>query len=59
MRRNSKINYIEQRKKEIARNMYAIRQIDRFIKWTINKRGYLKMKHLKEQYKKFNLPRHD
>jgi hypothetical protein len=59
MRRNSKINYSEQRKKEIARRMYAVRQIDRFIKWTMDKRGYLKMKHLKEQYKKHNLPWHD
>jgi hypothetical protein len=39
--------------------MYAVRQIDRFIKWTMDKRGYLKMKHLKEQYKKHNLPWHD
>ncbi len=55
MRRYNKINFKEQRDKEIARRMYALRQIDRFIKWTINVRGYLKWKHLKEQYEKYNL----
>ncbi len=55
MRRHNKINFKEQRDKEIARRMYALRQIDRFIKWTISVRGYLKWKHLKEQYEKYNL----
>ena len=59
MRRNSKANYSEQRKKEIGRRMYAVRQIDKFIAWTMDVRGYLKMKHLKEQYKRFNLPWED
>jgi len=39
--------------------MYAIRKIDTFIKWTIEVRGYLKWKDLKEQYKKYNLPWQD
>jgi hypothetical protein len=39
--------------------MYALRKIDTFIKWTITQRGYLKWKHLKEQYKKYNLPWQD
>ena len=56
MRRNSKINFKEQRNKEVARRMYALRQIDRFIKCTINQRVYLKWKHLKQQYEKYNLP---
>ena len=55
MRRDYKINFKEQRDKEIARRMYALRQIDRFIKWTISVRGYLKFKHLKAQYEKYNL----
>jgi len=59
MRRDSKINIKEQRNKEIARRMYAIRKIDTFIKWTIEVRGYLKWKDLKEQYKKYNLPWQD
>ena len=56
MRRNSKTNFKEQRNKEVARRMYAIRKIDTFIKWTIEKRGYLKWKHLKQQYENYNLP---
>ena len=48
MRRNGKINFKEQRNKEVARRMYAVRQIDRFIKWTIEGRGYLKWKELVE-----------
>ena len=59
MRRNSKINFKEQRTKEVARRMYALRQIDRFIKWTMDQRGYLKWKHLKQQYEKYNLPWQD
>tara|TARA_E500000331_G_C17114638_1_gene651183 strand:+ start:781 stop:900 length:120 start_codon:yes stop_codon:yes gene_type:complete len=35
--------------------MYAMRQIDRFIKWTVEARGYLKWKHLKEQYEKYGI----
>jgi hypothetical protein len=56
MRRDSKAYFEKQRSKEIARRMYALRKIDTFIKWTITQRGYLKWKHLKEQYKKYNLP---
>ena len=55
MRRNSKANFKEQRNKEVARYMYCMRQIDKFIKWTIETRGYLKMKHLKQQYEKYGL----
>ena len=55
MRRNSKINLKEQRDKEIARRHYALRQIDRYIKWTIDVRGFLKWKDLKRQYEKYNL----
>ena len=55
MRRNSKANIIEIRKKEVARRHYALRQIERYIKWTVEVRGYLKWKDLKNQYKKYNL----
>jgi len=55
MRRNSKVNFKEQRNKEVARRMYALRKIDTFIKWTVNVRGFLKWKHLKEQYIKHGL----
>ena len=36
--------------------MYALRQIDRFIKWTTERRGYLLWRDLKDQYKKYDLP---
>jgi len=36
--------------------MYALRQIERFIKWTTEKRGYLLWRDLKRQYEKYNLP---
>jgi len=55
MRRNSKVNFKEQQKKEIARRHYALRQIDRYINWTIEVRGFLKWRDLKNQYKKYNL----
>ena len=42
MRRNGKVNFKEQRNKEVARHMYAMRQIDRFIKWTVEARIILK-----------------
>ena len=56
MRRNGKNNIKEHKNKDIARRMYALRQIERFIKWTVDRRGYLKWKDLKEQYEKYNLP---
>ena len=59
MRRNGKTNFKEQQNKQVARRMYALRKIDTFIKWTITQRGYLKWKHLKEQYEKYNLPWQD
>jgi len=41
--------------KEIARKKYAQRQIDKFIKWSIKNKGYLKYKDLVEQYEKYNI----
>ena len=56
MRRNGKVNFGEQgRKKEIARRYYAFRQIDRYIKWTTEVRGFLKWRDLKYQYNKYNI----
>ena len=59
MRRNGKNNTKEHKNKDIARRMYALRQIERFIKWTTEKRGYLLWKDLKRQYEKYNLPWQD
>ena len=50
MRRNNKVNFKEQQAKEIARRHYALRQIDRYINWSVGVRGFLKWKDLKNQY---------
>ena len=39
----------------IARTKYKERKIDTYIKWTINKRGYLKWKDLIEIHNKYNI----
>jgi hypothetical protein len=41
--------------KHIARTKYKERKIDTYIKWTINKRGYLKWKDLIEIHNKYNI----
>jgi len=56
MRRNSKTDTRKHKSKDLARRMYALRQIDRFIKWTTERRGYLLWRDLKDQYKKYDLP---
>ena len=55
MRKNSRVNFREQREKEVARRHYALRQIERYIQWTVSVRGYLKFKDFKRQYEKYNL----
>ena len=44
MRYNRKLNPSQQ--KVIARQEYKNRQIDKFIKWSIDNKGYLKYKEL-------------
>ncbi len=41
------------RKKDLARRKYNERQIDKFIKWSIEKKGYLKYKELIEYQEKY------
>ena len=53
MRRNSKVN--PKLAKKIARQKYAERQIDRFIKWSIDTRGYVKYSDIVEQHDKYNI----
>jgi len=53
MRRDGKIN--PQRAKQLARIKYAERQIEKYIKWTIEKRGYLKYKDIVWQHEKYNI----
>jgi hypothetical protein len=41
--------------KEIARKNYAIRQIDRFAKWSIENKGYIKYKDIVDLHNKYNI----
>jgi len=51
MRRNRELNTWE--KKDLARKKYAERQLEKFIKWSIEKKGYLKYKELIEYERKY------
>ena len=53
MRRNNKVN--PQRAKQIARQKYAERQIDKYVKWSIEVRGYVKYKDIVEHQEKYNI----
>lgn len=43
------------KEKQIARRRYAGRQIDKFIKWSISQRGYVKYSDIVELHKKYNI----
>jgi len=52
MRRDRKLNSWEE--KQLARRKYAERKIDRWIKWSFDKRGrvlYKELMKIREQYK--------
>ena len=51
MRRDRELNSWE--KKDLARRKYAQRQLDKFIKWSIQNKGYLKYKELIEYERKY------
>ena len=53
MRRNRELNSWE--KKDLARRKYAERQLEKFIKWSIESKGYLKYRELEEYSKKYNI----
>ena len=53
MRQNSTVN--TRQAKDVARRKYAERQIDKFIKWSVNQRGFLKCKDIVEQHDKYNI----
>jgi hypothetical protein len=53
MRQNNRAN--PQLSKQVARQKYAERQIDKFIKWSINQKGYVKYKDIVEQQDKYNI----
>ena len=51
MRRDRELNPWE--KKDLARRKYAERQLEKFIKWSIENKGYLKYKELIEYERKY------
>ena len=51
MRRNRKLNSWEQ--KDLARRKYAERKLEKFIKWSVENKGYLKLKELLEYERKY------
>ncbi len=53
MRYNSTAN--PRKAKNVARQMYAQRQVDRWIKWTIDTRGFMFYKDLVNKQKEFNI----
>ena len=53
MRQNNTVN--TRKAKAIARRKYAERQIEKFIKWSVNYRGFLKYKDIIEQHDKYNI----
>ena len=53
MRRDSSNNPFEA--KRIARQKYAERQIDKFVKWSWEVRGKIKYKELKELMDRYNI----
>ncbi len=53
MRRNSKHNPFEA--KRLAREKYAQRQIEKWIKWTMDVRGKMIYKELVEIHNKYNI----
>ena len=53
MRRDNKVN--PQQAKRIAKQKYAGRQIDKFVKWSWEVRGKIKYKELKELMDRYNI----
>ena len=53
MRQSNRIN--PEQAKKIARVKYAERQIEKWIKWSITNRGFIKYKELVEIHDKYNI----
>ena len=52
MRRNREPNTWE--KKELARRKYAERKLEQFIKWSVERKGYLKYKEIIAYERKYS-----
>ena len=57
MRRNSKIDIRKQ--KQLARQKYAERKIDKWVKWRMQAKGYILYKDLVEMQNNFNIKCYD
>ena len=53
MRQSNRIN--KEQEKNIARIKYAQRQIEKWIKWSIENRGYIKYKEIVEIHDKYDI----
>jgi hypothetical protein len=53
MRQNNRVDPREA--KELARKKYAERQIDRWVKWTIENKGFMLYKDLIQKQEEFNI----
>jgi hypothetical protein len=54
MRRDRKLNSFEQ--KDLARRKYAERQLQKFIDWSIESKGYIKYKDLIKYSEEYGVP---
>jgi hypothetical protein len=55
MRRNREPNSFEQ--KDLARRKYAERQLQKYIDWSIESKGYLKFKDLIKYSEEYGVPK--
>ncbi len=55
MRRNRELNSFEQ--KDLARRKYAERQLQKYIDWSFESKGYLKYKDLIKYSDKYGVPK--
>ena len=53
MRRHNKFN--PKFAKQVARQKYAERQIDKFVKWSFDVKGYVKLKDIVKLQDKYNI----
>ncbi len=53
MRQNNTVN--TRQAKDVARRKYAERQIDKFIKWSVDQRGFLKYKDVVKKHNEYNI----
>ena len=53
MRQNNTVNI--RKAKEVARRKYAERQINKFIKWSVDQRGFLRYKDVVKKHNEYNI----